>query len=235
MKTLRPNCRSPRKAVILFFIFGLALLAASRKTSAEDQAAVTVGTAAATQPKLPYGVKEVLKLTRAKISEDVVVNYIQNSGMAYNLTSSDIVYLRNEGVSDRVINAMLDQSKTLETAQNQADNAPPAAAPAPAPASAPIPAPTQAPQVAVNPAPVYVQPPSPSAPSTVYVIPYPPATSAYYGYYQPYYGYYGAYYAPYYGPTISLGFGFGGYWGGHHGAWGGHYGGHWGGGHHWRR
>jgi hypothetical protein len=64
--------------------------------------------------------------------------------------------------------------------------------------------------------------------STAYVIPYPAASSAYYGY--PYrYGFYGPY--GYYGPSLSLSFGYGGYghYGGHY--YGGHYGGHYGGGH----
>src|SRR5215471_5789507 len=51
--------------------------------------------------KLPYGVEEVLKLSRANISDDITINYIQSSGTIYNLTAQDIVYLRNQGVSDR--------------------------------------------------------------------------------------------------------------------------------------
>ncbi|HEY5914006.1 MAG TPA: hypothetical protein VJA21_25740, partial [Verrucomicrobiae bacterium] len=93
------------------------------------------------------------------------------------------------------------------------------AQPTPAPEStvASVPPYVAAPAV---PAPVYVQPEPEPPPSTVYVIPYPAATSAYYGYYAPYYGgYYGGYYAPYCGPTISLGFRFGGF-GYHHGFYG---------------
>jgi hypothetical protein len=178
---------------------------------------------------LPYGVADVLKLSRAQVSEEVTVNYIQNSGVAYNLAPNDIVYLHSQGVSDRLINAMLDERKRVIA---QAAAAQPVA---PAPA-APAAAPTYADASAAAPAyaPVYAQPQvqAQAAPSTVYVVPYSQATSPYYNY--PYYYsspyYYGGYY---WGPSISLGFRFGGggYYGGYHG---GYYGGngHSGGGYH---
>jgi hypothetical protein len=37
-------------------------------------------------PKLPYGVEDVLKLSRAQVSEDITLNFIHNSGTIYNLT-----------------------------------------------------------------------------------------------------------------------------------------------------
>ncbi len=187
--------------------------------------------------RLPYGVEDVLKLSRAQISEDIVLNYIQTSGTVYNLSPKDIVYLRNEGVSDRIVNAMLDQRKKVMDAPAQpvqpaAQPAPPTAyadnsAPAPAPAyTDPNAAPSYAPSYTQAP-PAEVQP----APSSVYVIPYPTQ----YSYYaSPYYGgYYPGYYGGYYGPVVSFGFGFGGrgHWG--HGGWGGRGGwGHGGGWHH---
>ncbi len=200
---------------------GSMVLIAGMATAAGDiSSEPPAANSAAAVHKLPYGVEEVLKLTRAQISEDIVVNYVQNSGTVYNLTSGDIVYLRNEGVSDRVINAILDQRKKVAEASS-AQTATAVQAPA-----APVPAP-EVPPATAAPAPVYVQAPAQPAPSTVYVIPYPAASTAYYGAYPPYpyygYGYYGygGYYGPYCGPSISLGFRFGG------GYWGGHWGGHW--------
>jgi hypothetical protein len=58
-------------------------------------------------------VDDVLKLSRAQVGEDVTISYIQNSGIAYNLGPNDIVYLKNQGVSDRVVNAMLDERKRV--------------------------------------------------------------------------------------------------------------------------
>ncbi|HOX58965.1 MAG TPA: hypothetical protein P5205_17845 [Candidatus Paceibacterota bacterium] len=180
--------------------------------------------------RLPYGVEDVLKLSRAQLSEDVTVNFIHNSGTIYNLAPKDIVYLRNEGVSDRVINTMLDQRKNVP-AKPAAQTAPAGVAPAPqAPVSAyasEAPAPQYAPSY-VQPAPVYVEPEPNYVPaSTVYVIPYPYAGYRYPGYY-PTSGGYPYYYGAYYGctaPSVLFSFGYrGGYRGGHCG--GGRYHGH---------
>lgn len=208
--------RSTAAASLLLFT-SMPVLAAEPAGTVQDPAATDAGpSVTVAQPKLPYGVEDILKLSRAQVSEDVIVNFVQNSGTVYNLSSNDIVYLRQEGVSNTVINAMLEKrKKALDASQSQVASAPPA------PAATAAPSPDTATTAPNNPAPVYVQPPAQPAPSTVYVVPYPAASAAYYGYYQPYYGYYGPYYAPYYGPSISLGFRFGGGWGGH---WGGH---HW--------
>jgi len=151
--------------------------------------------------KLPYGVEDVVKLSRAQISEDITLNYIQNSGTIYNLAPKDIVTLRNEGVSDKVINAMLDQRKNVpadvaaqNTLQAQAAAASAGLVPVVADTSNLPAAPVyvQPPPVYIQPAPVCVQPePEYVPPSTVYVIPYGPSGCAYYGYPAPYYG--GAY------------------------------------------
>ena len=67
-----------------------------------------VGTPSAVDPaKLPYGVTDVLKLSRAQVNEAVIVTYVQNSGTAYNLNADEIVFLRDQGVTESVINVML--------------------------------------------------------------------------------------------------------------------------------
>src|SRR5947209_7490958 len=48
---------------------------------------------------LAYGVDDVLKMTRAQISEDVIATYIQTSGAVYNLKPADVVELHQQGVS----------------------------------------------------------------------------------------------------------------------------------------
>ncbi len=202
-------------------------------------AAAPAATPAPAAPvKLPYGAEDVLKLSRAQVGDDITVNYVQNSGTSYNLDPQDIVYLRNQGVSERVISAMLDQ-RNRAAAQAAAQTAPMAAPATSTAAYADLSAAQAAPAVP-SPAPVYVQPPAPEAtytptPSTLYVIPNPNVQAAYYGHYWPYgYGYYGSpysyygppgYYSPgyygpgYYGPSVSFGF-FGGgrgcYYGHHH-------------------
>jgi hypothetical protein len=171
------------------------------------QAAGSAGEARSDQPvtvmKLPYGVDDVIKLSRAKISEDIILSYIQNSGRSYDLGPKEIVYLRDQGVSDRVVGVMLERKTTTDTAAAQT---PAPAAPQPAyPQSSPVP-------TYVEPAPDYVPP------STVYVIPntssYPYYGSyygSYYGGYRPYYSYggYGGY-CRFPAPAFSFNFGFGG-------------------------
>src|SRR3974390_247873 len=50
--------------------------------------------------KLPYGVEDVLKLSKAQIGDEITLNYIRNSGTIYALSPQDIVYLRSQGVSE---------------------------------------------------------------------------------------------------------------------------------------
>src|ERR1041385_2998147 len=125
-------------------------------TAAEQSATVptpavtaTASTHEAATVKLPYGVDDVLKLSRARISEDVTLNYIQNSGTIYSLSAQDLIYLKNEGVSDKVLNAMQDQRKRAVE---------PAFAASPAPAVQVYTAPTAAAPV-YAPQPIYVQEP----------------------------------------------------------------------------
>jgi len=179
--------------------------------AAQDSAATTAQPAAASQPapQLSYGVPQVLQLEQAKVSDGVIVNYIQNSGTIYSLKADEIVYLKQQGVSDNVLNAMLNQRGRLAGSSEPA-----ATTPSPTAASVQTYAPA-----APAPAVIYEQQAAP--PSTVYVIPdtqtYQYDTYYYSGY--PYYSYpyYGGYYNGW--PAVSLSFGWGGYYGGgYHGG-----------------
>jgi hypothetical protein len=227
----------------LAFLTGIATFAplcpgfASDTNATSSDAAAPV-TAAAPAPvissapspgKLPYGVEDVLKLSRAQIGEEIILNYVQNSGTIYNLAPKDIVYLRDQGVSDKVINAMLSQRQRVELAAVQSAQAAQAVQNA---QNAPN-APTAPDAGAAPPAPyadqgaTYAEAPLTPPASSAYVVPYSGASYPYYGpYYYPYY--YGpAYYGGWYGPSIGFGFRFGGR-GGFHGGhgFGGHGGGH---------
>ena len=153
------------------------------------QATVRVSAPQPAPARVASCVDEVLKLSRGQVGDDVIVSYVRNSRAVYNPSAKDILYLREQGVSDRVVSAMLEQQAKVIA---QAPPAP-AVAPPPATAYATTPAP-------VATAPTYVQP----APSTVYVN--PPATTTYY-YSQPYY--YPAYRDWWWWPPVSLNFGFG--------------------------
>ena len=61
-------------------------------------------------PSLTPQLQEVVKLTQAKMNDDVILNYIKSSNASYDLSAADILYLNTQGVSTPVIAAML-QSK----------------------------------------------------------------------------------------------------------------------------
>jgi hypothetical protein len=110
---------------------------------------------------LSPGLQEVLKLTKAQMGDDVIVGYINNSGTAFHLTADDMVYLKEQGVSQPVIAALL-QAKAAVPAPQPAPavivNPTPGPAPQPAPAVVANPAPGPVPQFAPA---VVVQQPSP--------------------------------------------------------------------------
>ena len=206
-------------------ITALVLLAGN--AVAQDSATAQPMVASQPAPQLSYGVPQVLQLVQAKVSDGIIVSYIQNSSTIYSLTASEIVYLKQQGVSDNVLNAMLNQRSRLAGSTESA----------PMTASAPVagaPASSDQTYTASAPPVTYVQQSAPS--STVYVV---PDTQTYY-YSYPYYSYYSyPYYGGYYSgwPAVSLSFGLGGYnYGGsyYHGGYygGGYHGGGGGGGYH---
>jgi hypothetical protein len=189
--------------------FGVASVMAQDSSTATTLQPAAVNAPA---PPLAYGVPQILQLAQANVGNDTIIAYIKNSGTSYGLNADQIIYLKQQGLSDGVITAMLNQPKAGVAAY--APQAP-APQPAAAPAVATVPTPTPAPTV------TYVQ----SAPATTY-------------YYQPYQPYYYPAYYPAYSvyPAVSLSFGWGGgsyYHGGYYGGWhGGGYGGWHGGGWH---
>ena len=199
----------------------------SNSTPASAEVAIPASASETRPVQLSSGVPEILKLGRAHVGDEVIIAFIMNSGRIYHLSASEILYLREQGVSDQVLTAMLSAGQNVAATSAQAAPQPvaqPALQPAPTGPTAvwansspqPAPAATQfAPAYVEAAAPVYAQP------SPVYAYP------------APYYGYYDSW--PYYWgyPSVSFGFAFGrGYYGGYHG--GGYHGGgyHGGGGGH---
>ncbi|HEY3861316.1 MAG TPA: DUF6600 domain-containing protein [Verrucomicrobiae bacterium] len=92
--------------------------------------------------------QEIVKFAQAKMTDDVVLAYIKNSGKSYTLSGDDMIYLSSQGVSQAVLSALL---------QTKNNAAAPAPAPTQAPPSQPGPPPAFTPSPA--PAPVYAPPP----------------------------------------------------------------------------
>ena len=201
----------------LMVVCGMSVAAENSPAAITNPAPNTTGTTVPSQTspvKLSPGAQDVLNLATARVSENTIVPFIENSGTIYNLSAAEIIYLKEQGVTDRVITTMLNQRQKVMVAGARVGTSTAAVSPQYSqPATA---------QVQTSTA--YV------APSTVYVVPNssPEVYYDYYDYYPRYGGYYGYYY-----PPVSFSFGFGSGWrgGGYYG--GGYHGGgsHWGGSH----
>jgi hypothetical protein len=202
-------------AVCLSFFQGFAQ--DTPATQPTSTAATTTATATSAEPvKLPYGVEDVLKMSRAQVSDDVIATYIQNNGTIYNLGPNDIVYLKEQGVSDRIVNTMLDQRRIANEVAAQAQQQQAAAQTSAAENNSPVTTLAYSDNQAA--APAVTQP----AASSLYVIPYPTPSYPYYS--RPYYSYSYPYYSSYsycypysyarysYGvPVVGFRFGLGGH------------------------
>ena len=65
---------------------------------------------------LPQGIQEVIQLTQAGIGEDIILRQIAGRGMRYDLTVDQIIALKNLGVKEVVISALLPASVPTQTA-----------------------------------------------------------------------------------------------------------------------
>jgi hypothetical protein len=86
----------------------------------------------------PLTVVDVQALARAGINDDLIISQIRNSRTVYHLTTADIITLKNTGVSDRVIDFMINTPSQVNSAQvagvvGQAPPPPPPEAYIPAP------------------------------------------------------------------------------------------------------
>lgn len=61
----------------------------------------------------PLSLADVKALAKAGISEDVIINQIRNSRTVFHLTSADIIDLRDAGVTDKVVNYMINTPSTV--------------------------------------------------------------------------------------------------------------------------
>jgi len=62
---------------------------------------------------MPLSLADVKALAKAGISEDVMINQIKNSHTVFHLSAADIIDLRDAGVSDKVVNYMINTPATV--------------------------------------------------------------------------------------------------------------------------
>jgi hypothetical protein len=103
------KARHLQRMLVVAAVAGLALSVST--ALARDATNVAQAAAVAPVPPLAYGVSDILKLAQAKVSDDAIIAYIKNRGNSYGLNADQIIYLRQQGVSDAVILAMLNQPK----------------------------------------------------------------------------------------------------------------------------
>ena len=116
--------------------------------AAPKPAATAAPKPAAAKPAAASPVDSVIQSVKAGLSESLIIRTLKRDNKPIDLTPADLVKLKNAGVSENLINVMLD----------------PTAAPAPAAAAAPAAAPPP-PPAAPEPAPVAVSAPPPAAPT----------------------------------------------------------------------
>jgi len=200
-------------AVVLIEIGVLAQNATPEATARDPEPSASRNVAA---PLLSGGATEVLKLSRAQVGDSLILTYLSTWRAKCALSVPELIYLKQQGVTEPVLAAMLRHDPTDA-------NALAPAVPQPAPVAAPSAATAQA-QSPQQPAPVYAAPTAIYAapltahavPTTTYMISSPAPTYYYYPR-----AYYNSYYYPYCSlPSVSLSFGFGrGYRGAYCGGW----------------
>lgn len=87
--------------------------------------------------QLSPGLEEIITMAQAGISEEVMLSYITNSSNVYRLTSNEIVYLNDMGISSPVITALIERDNAADTMQRKKE----AVAAAPLPPGAALSAP----------------------------------------------------------------------------------------------
>ena len=122
---------------------------AQTPAAAPKPAAAAAPKPAAAKPAAASPVDSVIQSVKAGLSESLIIRTLKRDNKPIDLTPADLVKLKNAGVSENLINVMLDPSST----------------PAPAAAAAPVPAAAPAPSPSPEPAPVAVSAPPPAAPT----------------------------------------------------------------------
>src|SRR6185295_56129 len=84
-------------------------------------------TEGATTAQLSPGLDDIVKLSKAVVSESVILTYVQSSGVMYSPSAQDLIQLREAGVSSQVTTALMQQGSELRqsalTSQQQAQAA----------------------------------------------------------------------------------------------------------------
>ena len=64
-------------------------------------------------PNLSPAAGQVLNMAASGISSDVMLAYVQNATAPFNLSSDDVTYLRDQGLTSAVVDAIMNRDKAL--------------------------------------------------------------------------------------------------------------------------
>jgi hypothetical protein len=79
-------------------------VAGNEHDKAERRAEAHAAAVAAQNP--PLAIQDVVRLAHNHISDDVIIQNIRATNSVYHLSTEDIIYLKQQGISDRVVNEM---------------------------------------------------------------------------------------------------------------------------------
>jgi len=84
---------------------------------------VTRTTTVSAPPPGP-SIAQVQSMVQAHVSDSVIINQIQNSSGRYTLTADQIIALKNGGVSDAVLNALITSKPPVQTTTRIVEQSP---------------------------------------------------------------------------------------------------------------
>lgn len=90
---------------------GVGALTGAAVGNAEDRKEHREAMQATATSQGPMSIQDVVYLTQSNVHESTIIKQIQTSRTVFQLGSGDVVQLKNQGVSDNVINAMLDSGR----------------------------------------------------------------------------------------------------------------------------
>jgi hypothetical protein len=67
----------------------------------------------------PLSIDDVISMARARISDDLIISQIRSSRTVYHLKSADIIDLKRSGVSERVIDFMINTPDEIRAAETE--------------------------------------------------------------------------------------------------------------------
>ena len=65
----------------------------------------------------PMGLQEVASMAQQQISDGLIINQIRSTGTTYNLGKDEILYLKQQGVSDAVVAEMQSRRTVVQVVQ----------------------------------------------------------------------------------------------------------------------